>query len=122
MSLKSDQLEILLGVDDIMANIHNFLLILSIEKHTFVFSDYVLAMFLVGGFPPSFAMDKLPQSRYVHWLFFGCSLFVCFFLIFYLLSSMFSHCGVNKSNRKAMNRNRCNQKANPALKTKTGNK
>ena len=27
-----------------------------------------------------------------------------------------------KSNRKAMNRNWCNQKANPALKTKTGNK
>ena len=27
-----------------------------------------------------------------------------------------------KSNRKAMNRNRSNQKANPALKTKTGNK
>ena len=26
------------------------------------------------------------------------------------------------SNRKAMNRNRSNQKANPALKTKTGNK
>ena len=28
----------------------------------------------------------------------------------------------NKTNRKAMNRNRSNQKANPALKTKTGNK
>ena len=28
----------------------------------------------------------------------------------------------NKSNRKAMNRNRSNQKANPALKTKAGNK
>ena len=28
----------------------------------------------------------------------------------------------NKSNRKAMNRNWSNQKANPALKTKTGNK
>ena len=28
----------------------------------------------------------------------------------------------NQSNRKAMNRNWCNQKANPALKTKTGNK
>ena len=28
----------------------------------------------------------------------------------------------NKSNRKAMNRNWHNQKANPALKTKTGNK
>ena len=27
-----------------------------------------------------------------------------------------------KSNRKAMNRNWCNQKANPALKTKAGNK
>ena len=27
-----------------------------------------------------------------------------------------------KSNRKAMNRNRSNQKANPALKTKAGNK
>ena len=27
-----------------------------------------------------------------------------------------------KSNRKAMNRNRNNQKANPALKTKAGNK
>ena len=27
-----------------------------------------------------------------------------------------------KSNRKAMNRNWCNQKTNPALKTKTGNK
>ena len=27
-----------------------------------------------------------------------------------------------KSNRKAMNRNWSNQKANPALKTKTGNK
>ena len=27
----------------------------------------------------------------------------------------------NKSNRKAMNRNWSNQKANPALKTKTGN-
>ena len=29
---------------------------------------------------------------------------------------------VNESNRKAMNRNWGNQKANPALKTKTGNK
>ena len=29
---------------------------------------------------------------------------------------------LDKSNRKAMNRNRNNQKANPALKTKTGNK
>ena len=29
---------------------------------------------------------------------------------------------VNRSNRKAMNRNWSNQKANPALKTKTGNK
>ena len=29
---------------------------------------------------------------------------------------------VTKSNRKAMNRNWSNQKANPALKTKTGNK
>ena len=29
---------------------------------------------------------------------------------------------VYKSNRKAMNRNWSNQKANPALKTKTGNK
>ena len=29
---------------------------------------------------------------------------------------------VKKSNRKAMNRNWSNQKANPALKTKTGNK
>ena len=28
----------------------------------------------------------------------------------------------SKSNRKAMNRNWCNQKANPALKTKAGNK
>ena len=28
----------------------------------------------------------------------------------------------NESNRKAMNRNWGNQKANPALKTKTGNK
>ena len=28
----------------------------------------------------------------------------------------------HKSNRKAMNRNWSNQKANPALKTKTGNK
>ena len=28
----------------------------------------------------------------------------------------------NKSNRKAMNRNWSNQKANPALKTKVGNK
>ena len=28
----------------------------------------------------------------------------------------------NRSNRKAMNRNWSNQKANPALKTKTGNK
>ena len=28
----------------------------------------------------------------------------------------------NKSNRKAMNRNWSNQKANPALKTKAGNK
>ena len=28
----------------------------------------------------------------------------------------------NKSNRKAMNRNLTNQKANPVLKTKTGNK
>ena len=27
-----------------------------------------------------------------------------------------------KSNRKAMNRNWCNQKVNPALKTKAGNK
>ena len=27
-----------------------------------------------------------------------------------------------ESNRKAMNRNRSNQKANPALKIKTGNK
>ena len=30
--------------------------------------------------------------------------------------------GDNKSNRKAMNRNWSNQKANPVLKTKTGNK
>ena len=30
--------------------------------------------------------------------------------------------GHGKSNRKAMIRNWCNQKANPALKTKTGNK
>ena len=30
--------------------------------------------------------------------------------------------GFTKSNRKAMNRNWSNQKANPALKTKTGNK
>ena len=29
---------------------------------------------------------------------------------------------VSKSNRKAMNRNWSNQKANPAFKTKTGNK
>ena len=29
---------------------------------------------------------------------------------------------INKINRKAMNRNWSNQKANPALKTKTGNK
>ena len=29
---------------------------------------------------------------------------------------------ISKSNRKAMNRNWSNQKANPALKTKTGNK
>ena len=29
---------------------------------------------------------------------------------------------LNKSNRKAMNRNWSNQKANPALKTKAGNK
>ena len=29
---------------------------------------------------------------------------------------------MNKSNRKAMNRNWSNQKANPALKTKAGNK
>ena len=28
----------------------------------------------------------------------------------------------NKSNRKAMDRNRSNQRANPALKTKAGNK
>ena len=28
----------------------------------------------------------------------------------------------NESNRKAMDRNRSNQKANPAVKTKTGNK
>ena len=31
-------------------------------------------------------------------------------------------CGFRKSNRKAMTRNWSNQKANPALKTKTGNK
>ena len=29
---------------------------------------------------------------------------------------------IDKSNRKATNRNRSNQKANPALKTKAGNK
>ena len=33
---------------------------------------------------------------------------------------MFLH--LTKSNRKAMNRNWSNQKANPALKTKAGNK
>ena len=37
----------------------------------------------------------------------------CEFLALFILS---------KSNRKVMNRNWCNQKANPALKTKTGNK
>ena len=31
-------------------------------------------------------------------------------------------CLINESNRKTMNRNWCNQKANPTLKTKTGNK
>ena len=30
--------------------------------------------------------------------------------------------GTRKSNRKAMNRNWSNQKANPAIKTKAGNK
>ena len=32
------------------------------------------------------------------------------------------HESLDKSNRKAMNRNWHNQKANPPLKTKTGNK
>ena len=32
------------------------------------------------------------------------------------------HNEITKSNRKAMNRNWSNQKANPVLKTKTGNK
>ena len=31
-------------------------------------------------------------------------------------------CRERKSKRKAMNRNWCNQKANPALNTKAGNK
>ena len=35
----------------------------------------------------------------------------------------FAHCrGCHESNRKAMNRNWSNRKANPALKTKAGNK
>ena len=37
-------------------------------------------------------------------------------------SSELSDDSVSKSNRNAMNRNWGNQKANPALKTKTGNK
>ena len=32
------------------------------------------------------------------------------------------HDNINGSNRKAMNRNWSNQKSNPALKTKAGNK
>ena len=35
---------------------------------------------------------------------------------------MTPYIGIGKSNRKAMNRNWSNQKANVALKTKTGNK
>ena len=43
---------------------------------------------------------------------------------FCLLQLLLPICPENhiKSNRKAMNRNWSNQKANPALKTKTGNK
>ena len=43
---------------------------------------------------------------------------------FKLKSVANKHCNdiVTKSNRKAMSRNWSNQKANPALKTKTGNK
>ena len=37
-------------------------------------------------------------------------------------STRFFKVHINKSNRKAMNKNWSNQKANPALKTKTGNK
>ena len=46
----------------------------------------------------------------------GC-LLNCLYFIYD--AAQFSHC---RSNRKAMNRNWCNQKANPALKTKAGNK
>ena len=40
---------------------------------------------------------------------------------FFLMNVFFALKGT-KSNRKAMNRNWSNQKANPALKTKSGNK
>ena len=45
---------------------------------------------------------------------------------FYLIDDMYNNVPyvkiLNKSNRKAMNRNWSNQNANPALKTKAGNK
>ena len=43
-------------------------------------------------------------------------------IILSLRTEFVSKLAVEKSNRKAMNRNWSNQKANPALKTKTGNK
>ena len=47
----------------------------------------------------------------------------CSLLFYYFFSKRVKHSGwAIKSNRIAMNRNWSNQKANPALKTKEGNK
>ena len=49
-----------------------------------------------------------------------CSIFIRFSAT--LINEISRYKIEEKSNRKAMNRNWSNQKANPALKTKTGNK
>ena len=65
------------------------------------------------------------KNEYTHDGKAGLSLRWCTWEFFCLIDAFMFHLNeprLEKSNRKAMNRNWGNQKANPALKTKTGNK
>ena len=76
-------------------------------------------MFAPGNRPTSAALDSI--HTYV-------IIFHIFLMLWVLIRIALSNYAImmgrisSRSNRKAMDRNWSNQKANPALKTKTGNK
>ena len=69
------------------------------------------------GYGISFGIQRLAGSIYLNMFLFHLVTIPSKFITLWLINRYLC-----KSNRKAMNRNWSNQKANPALKTKTGNK